>query len=144
LKVNRRFGETFRLKLQGRKISGTRNQRDSRWQAETCFPPAFTLVSFLAYSSTLKFEAKCFSETSFGLQRTTRRYIPEEITLHNHRCDSLKSCKEVILALGFYLIKGMAPKVCGPSVFLTKAQKIWICNNKFLDIEEQYNYNKVR
>jgi hypothetical protein len=32
LKVNRRFGETYRLYLQGRKISRARNQRESRWQ----------------------------------------------------------------------------------------------------------------
>jgi hypothetical protein len=34
-------------------------------------------------SSTLKMEAICFSETSIGTQRTTRRYIPENGTLHN-------------------------------------------------------------
>jgi hypothetical protein len=33
LKVNRRFGGTYRLHLQGRKISRARNQRESRWQA---------------------------------------------------------------------------------------------------------------
>jgi hypothetical protein len=27
-------------------------------------------------------------------QRTTRRYIPEVDTLHNHRCENLKSYKE--------------------------------------------------
>jgi hypothetical protein len=37
LKVNRRFGATFRLHLQGRKISRVRNQRESRWKAELCF-----------------------------------------------------------------------------------------------------------
>jgi hypothetical protein len=46
LKVNRRFGGTYRL------------------------PPAFTLVSCSAYS-TLKMEAICSSETSVDLQRTT-------------------------------------------------------------------------
>jgi hypothetical protein len=34
LKVNRRFGGTYRLHLQGRKISRARNQREIRWQAE--------------------------------------------------------------------------------------------------------------
>jgi hypothetical protein len=34
LKVNRRFGETYLLRLHGRKISGARNQRENRWQAE--------------------------------------------------------------------------------------------------------------
>jgi hypothetical protein len=36
-------------------------------------------------------EAKCSSETSVDIQRTTRRYIPEDGTLHNHRCENLKS-----------------------------------------------------
>jgi hypothetical protein len=39
-------------------------------------PPAFTLVSCLAYSSTLKTEAMCSSET-VDLQWITRTYIPE-------------------------------------------------------------------
>jgi hypothetical protein len=46
-------------------------------------PPAFTLVSCLAYSSTLKVEAICSSETSVRFQRTTRRYIPGDSTLRN-------------------------------------------------------------
>jgi hypothetical protein len=36
-------------------------------------------------------EAICIFETSVNFQRTTWRYIPEDITLHNHRCDDLKS-----------------------------------------------------
>jgi hypothetical protein len=51
---------------------------------------SFTLVFCLAYSSTLKMEATCSSETSVDFQRTTRRYIPEDKTLHNHRCENLK------------------------------------------------------
>jgi hypothetical protein len=39
------------------------------------------LVSFSAYSSTLKMEAICSSETSVDFQRTTRRYIPEDGTV---------------------------------------------------------------
>jgi hypothetical protein len=42
---------------------------------------AFTQVSCLAYS-TMKMEAICSSETSVDFQRTTRRYIPEDSTLH--------------------------------------------------------------
>jgi hypothetical protein len=42
-------------------------------------------------SSTLKMEAICSSETSVETQRTTRRHIPEDDTLHNHRCENLKS-----------------------------------------------------
>jgi hypothetical protein len=36
-------------------------------------------------------DAICSSETSVGFQRTTRRYIPEDNTLHKHRCENLKS-----------------------------------------------------
>jgi hypothetical protein len=42
----------------------------------------FTLVSCLAYSSTLMMEATCFPETSTDFQRITLRYIPEDRTLH--------------------------------------------------------------
>jgi hypothetical protein len=34
-------------------------------------------------------EAICSSETSVETQRTTRRHIPEDDTLHNHRCVNL-------------------------------------------------------
>jgi hypothetical protein len=36
-------------------------------------------------------EAICSSETSVDFQRTTRRYIPEDGTLHNHHCENLKT-----------------------------------------------------
>jgi hypothetical protein len=36
-------------------------------------------------------EAICFSETSVDMQRTAQRYVPEDSTLHNHRCENLKS-----------------------------------------------------
>jgi hypothetical protein len=39
-------------------------------------------------------EAIFSSETSVDFQRTTRRYIPEGSTLHNHRCENLKSHKD--------------------------------------------------
>jgi hypothetical protein len=71
LSGNRRFGGTCRFHL--------------------CLPSAFTLVSCSAYSSTLKMEAIWSSETSVDFQRTTQRYIPEHSTLHNRRCENLKS-----------------------------------------------------
>jgi hypothetical protein len=52
----------------------------------TCF-----LDGLLNYSSTLKIETIRSSETSGATQRTTRRHIPEDDTLHNHRCENLKS-----------------------------------------------------
>jgi hypothetical protein len=38
-------------------------------------------------------ESTCSSETSVDFQRTTWRYIPDDRTLHDHRCDNLKFCK---------------------------------------------------
>jgi hypothetical protein len=35
--------------------------------------------------------ASTASETSVDFERITRRYIPEDRTLHNHRCENLKS-----------------------------------------------------
>jgi hypothetical protein len=74
LSVNRCFGGTYRLYLQGR-----RNQQASWW--------------FLAelISSTQKMEAICSSGTSVETQRATPRPTPENDTLHNHRCENLKS-----------------------------------------------------
>jgi hypothetical protein len=50
---------------------------------------AFTLVSCSVYS-TLKIEAICSSETLVAFHRTTRSYTPEDISLHNHRCNILR------------------------------------------------------
>jgi hypothetical protein len=82
LNVNRRFGGKSCLHLQDRRINRARN----RHEAGSKF--------FLAYSSTFKMDAICSSETSVDFQRTTRRYIPEDGTLHNHRCENLKSYRE--------------------------------------------------
>jgi hypothetical protein len=73
LRANRRFGGTYHLYLL------------------LCLPPAFTLVSCLAYFSTLKIETICSFETSVGSQWTTWRYIPEDGTFHNHRSENLTS-----------------------------------------------------
>jgi hypothetical protein len=42
----------------------------------------FQAGPYLAYSSILKMEATCFSETSVGFQRTARRYISEDKVLY--------------------------------------------------------------
>jgi hypothetical protein len=54
------------------------------------------LVSCWVYS-TLKMEAACSSKTSVDFQRTTRRYITEYGTLHNKRCENLKSYTAIML-----------------------------------------------
>jgi hypothetical protein len=56
-------------------------------------PATCLLVGLLDFSSTLKVEALCSSETSVATQLTTRRHIPEDNILHNHRCENLKSYK---------------------------------------------------
>jgi hypothetical protein len=62
------------------------------WDIKPCSPLSvnrallatfFTLVSCLAYSSTLKMEATYSSEMSVEFQRTIWRYIPEGKTLNN-------------------------------------------------------------
>jgi hypothetical protein len=85
LRVNEPFGGTCRLHLQNQRISQPRNQN------KDLLATWFTVVSFLTYSSTLKMEATCSFEMPVDFQRTTRRYIPEDITLHNHRCKNLTS-----------------------------------------------------
>jgi hypothetical protein len=67
LKVNWHFGETFRLHLQGRKISQAKDQHESRWQAEL------------------------FLQNICWLSVDYRALYPEESTLHNHCCENLKS-----------------------------------------------------
>jgi hypothetical protein len=51
----------------------------------------FMLVYCVAYSSTLKMEATCSSETSVDYQRTAFCCFPEDITLPNHHSEDLKS-----------------------------------------------------
>jgi hypothetical protein len=65
------------------------------WGVTPCSGKLGTCLSrwFLAQLifSTLKMEATFSSITSVDTQRTTRRYIPEDGTLHNHRCENIKS-----------------------------------------------------
>jgi hypothetical protein len=61
---------------------------------EAMLATTFTLISCLAYFFLfLKMEAICFFESSVDIQRTTQRYIAEDRTLHNHRCENLKYYK---------------------------------------------------
>jgi hypothetical protein len=108
LKVNRCFGVTCRLHLQGR----------SRWH----IPPKCRLAALLttwfragfcvAYSSTLKMEATYSSETSVDFQRTIRRYITEDRTVHNHRCDNLKSCLVIKYCIFSFEVFSCNSEIC--------------------------------
>jgi hypothetical protein len=72
LKVNRRFGGTYRLHLQGR------CHLISRW----------FLARLILRPCRWR---RCSSVTSVHFQRATWRYIPEDSTFHNHRSENLKS-----------------------------------------------------
>jgi hypothetical protein len=75
--VTGRYGGTCCIHLQGERISRARNQ------CKALLATCFTLVSCMAYSSTLKLEATGTSEISgVDLQRTIWRYTPEDGTLH--------------------------------------------------------------
>jgi hypothetical protein len=94
LKINRHFAETYRLHLQGRRISRARNQSASRWQAGLCsfFDPEDGSYMFLR-------NVGCF-------QRTKRGVIPQDSTLHNHRCENLKSyILNVVYSLCKFIIR---------------------------------------
>jgi hypothetical protein len=58
----------------------------------TPYKQSITLVSCLPYSSILKMEVTCSSETSDDFQLTARRYIPEDTALHEIGC----SCKREV------------------------------------------------
>jgi hypothetical protein len=70
---------------------------------EICLPPALALVSCSAYSSALKMDEIYSSETSIDFQRITRRYIPEDSTVHNYRFENLKSHMLYILVADIIL-----------------------------------------
>jgi hypothetical protein len=84
--VNRRFGGTYRLHLQGRKIR-ERGSSLSRWLSLQ--PPTHAASSFADFSA-LKLEAIRSCETSVHT-RSTLRPIPEDDILHSHRRENLRS-----------------------------------------------------
>jgi hypothetical protein len=49
------------------------------------------VVCCLAYSSALKMDAKCSSETSVDVRRAARRYIPEYTALPNHYVEDCRA-----------------------------------------------------
>jgi hypothetical protein len=77
--------------------------------------------------STLKMEAICSSETSVNTQQTTRHYIPEDATLHNNRCENLKS----------YMVKhDMLFRNVGCLVCFHPAITLVSCSTYFFDPED--------
>jgi hypothetical protein len=58
-------------------------RRISSWDMTPCSPLSFT---------------RHFRGTSGATQWNTRRHIPEDDTLHNHRCENLKSYNVKVVA----------------------------------------------
>jgi hypothetical protein len=87
LKVNRRFGGTYRLQLQVEEEAEQEISVKTGGEQNLCLPPVFTMVSCSAFSSIFKTEASCSSETSVHTERTTWRYISHGRTLLNHPCE---------------------------------------------------------
>jgi hypothetical protein len=77
------------LKINQHKILRSDHKRLTKW---LYLPPAFTLIFCSVYSSTLKMEATCASETAVDFQLTTLQYILEDWTVHNHRRGNLTTC----------------------------------------------------
>jgi hypothetical protein len=73
-----------------------RNKLDPTWRVWDIKPCSMLKVSrrfggiYLAHSSILRMEIRS-SETSVNFQRTTWRYIKEDSSHHNHRCENLIS-----------------------------------------------------
>jgi hypothetical protein len=70
---------------------------------EICLPTLFTLVSCVTYSSTLKAEAICSSETSINFQRSTRLYIPEDRTLQRSSFKKYFSSKTSLMKASYII-----------------------------------------
>jgi hypothetical protein len=73
LKVDRRFGGTCRLQLNGRRISQARHQRKAKY--------LFRLVFGFLFLRPLSWRRHVLSETADDFQRTTWHYNLEDINL---------------------------------------------------------------
>jgi hypothetical protein len=71
--------------------SGSKNNPSKKAARQAALLAIFFYADLLFGLFYLKIEAICFCETSVDLHLTTRRYIPEDRTLHNHRFEILKS-----------------------------------------------------
>jgi hypothetical protein len=73
--VHRRFGWTYCLHLQDRRVIQTCNHHEAGGKYSL-----FLMVTFFAHSSTLRLEAVSSFETAVTFYRNTRHYSPEDST----------------------------------------------------------------
>jgi hypothetical protein len=81
LKVNRRFGGTCRLHLQGWRISRARNQRESRWEAELWrrFVPPKRRVIFNGLHGVISQKIELFIATAVRTSNPTYAKITQVV-----------------------------------------------------------------
>jgi hypothetical protein len=103
------------------------------FQREALLATCFVLLFCFAYSSTLKIEVTCSSETSVYLQRTTWRHIPEDRTIHNHRCENFKSCKRDYLCQKFSFLNRSILNI------RTEKNKQYLYSDRYCKLERQLN-----
>jgi hypothetical protein len=65
------------------------------WLRYSGFRVSCHCIYTYAHIYILKTEMIYFSEPSVDFQRTTRHYIPDDRTLHNHNCGNVKSYMEI-------------------------------------------------
>jgi hypothetical protein len=136
VKVKIPFGKTYRLHLQGRRVSQARNQHEvNSKQISSC--------CHLAYYSTLKMEAICSSETLVDFHRITQHWISRDRNLRSHCWENLNSklhvCPSVIILNLHVIIQSDKP---------IKSEFKWTCfisgNNRFVEISgtdgDDYEY----
>jgi hypothetical protein len=84
-------------------VSRASNQSGNKWLLVICFHAGF----FFGLVSNPEDGGDMFLRHSFDFQQTTGRYILEDSTFHNHRCDNLKSY------VGYkYYVFGYYPSSC--------------------------------
>jgi hypothetical protein len=90
-KLHRRFGTEY-LHLQSKKVNKANNHKRANRKHQD-LRLVLDVCGLLVYSSALKMEVLCSSETSMDFSRSIWRHIPEDRTLHNHSCEKLKRNK---------------------------------------------------
>jgi hypothetical protein len=81
--ADRRFGVTYCLLLQGRKISQASYQEEEGHKYLVLLTNCFLLLTCLAYSSILKEEAVYYSETSVYYQSTRCHILEDSSNKHS-------------------------------------------------------------
>jgi hypothetical protein len=106
LKVNRWFGRTLRLYLQDWRVSQARNQQESNQEStikqaasKTLYRAGFLLGLLINLSDGGDMFLRNVAWLSMN---STQPYNPEVRTLHNHRCEKLKSYINCSCIRGFY------------------------------------------